>query len=142
MNHATQQMISTDAHSVTWFRNYKSNNCMKLHLAFASLLLLQTHFAAELGASPAATTSFPQNFPVTNADLVHGDRQLRQMLKDRPNMVKWVKPGDSIWRWTVRQFAGEGLGQRINWSNELRLTINGLETVLVSKIGKASTETK
>lgn len=38
------------------------------------------------------------------------------MLRDRPRMARFVKKGDVIWNWTVRQFAGEGLGNRITWN--------------------------
>jgi hypothetical protein len=57
-------------------------------------------------------------YTVTAQDLIHGEQQLRRMLNDRRDMVNYVRSGDSIWTWTVRQFAGEGLGTRVFWSKE------------------------
>ena len=47
-----------------------------------------------------------------------GESQLRQMLKDRPAMTSYIKEGDDLWRWTVRQFAGEGGGGEVRWDPE------------------------
>lgn len=52
---------------------------------------------------------------LTPEDLAFGEKQIVAMLRDRPAMAKFVKKGDSIWNWTVHQFAGEGLGTRIHW---------------------------
>jgi hypothetical protein len=48
-------------------------------------------------------------------DLAWGETQVAQLLKDRPAMVPYVRKGDTLWTWTVRQFAGEYLGSRIRW---------------------------
>ena len=47
--------------------------------------------------------------------LRHGEEQVRRMLKDRPAMAEHVNPGDKLWTWAVRKFAGEDLGSLINW---------------------------
>jgi tetratricopeptide (TPR) repeat protein len=47
--------------------------------------------------------------------LAHGEKQLRQMLKDRPAMATHVAPGDKLWAWAVRKLAGEDLGVPIDW---------------------------
>ena len=52
---------------------------------------------------------------LSKEDLVHGEHELRKMLHDRPEMWDFVREGDPVWRWTVRQFAGEGLDCRIFW---------------------------
>lgn len=51
-------------------------------------------------------------------DRRHGEEQIKAMLHDRPQMAKVVSPGDSIWTWTVRQFAGQGVGSRVFWSDD------------------------
>ena len=53
---------------------------------------------------------------LSQADLVYGEKQTTRMLKDRPRMANYVSKGDPVWTWTVRQFAGEGLGARILWN--------------------------
>lgn len=50
--------------------------------------------------------------------LRHGRVQLVQMLRDRPAMRQYVQPNDPLWTWCVRQFAGEGVGQTVDWHNE------------------------
>lgn len=47
--------------------------------------------------------------------LVHGEKQLRQMLKDRPQMATYLEPGDELWTWAVRKFAGEDIGKHTLW---------------------------
>lgn len=49
-------------------------------------------------------------------NLDHGTKQIREMIKDRPEMGLFVKEGDTIWNWTVRQFAGESTKCKIFWS--------------------------
>jgi hypothetical protein len=44
-----------------------------------------------------------------------GAEQVRQMLKDRPAMAPYIKEGDPLWDWTVRQFAGEGSHLEVKW---------------------------
>lgn len=47
--------------------------------------------------------------------LAWGKAQLQQMLKDRPAMAPYVKEGDDLWDWTVRQFAGQYLKEGVEW---------------------------
>jgi hypothetical protein len=51
-------------------------------------------------------------------DLKHGEKQVELMLNDRPRMKELVHTDDPVWTWTARQFAGEGTGTRIYWSND------------------------
>ena len=44
-----------------------------------------------------------------------GSQQVRQMLRDRPAMAPYVKEGDALWDWAVRQFAGEGSHLEVQW---------------------------
>lgn len=58
-----------------------------------------------------------EKYPVTEADLAFGEKQLEQLLMDRPQMAKHVKKGDPVWTWIIRQFAGEHTGVRYRWNN-------------------------
>lgn len=55
---------------------------------------------------------------LTEDDLEHGTRELEQMLKSRPAMRKHLQPGDAMWEWARRQFAGEYLPTRIVWLSD------------------------
>jgi tetratricopeptide (TPR) repeat protein len=55
----------------------------------------------------------------TADDLTHGRRQVEQLLKDRPEMARFVTPDDEIYQWAVRKFAGEDVPGRILWDREL-----------------------
>lgn len=48
-------------------------------------------------------------------DLQFGEEQLNKMLKDRPQMNAYISKNDPIWKWTVRQFGGEGSETRVYW---------------------------
>ena len=37
------------------------------------------------------------------------------MLSDRPAMARYVTRGNKLWTWAVRKFAGEDLGEMVNW---------------------------
>ncbi len=67
------------------------------------------HAAGYSDPGPAAATLRPE-------DLEHGRKQVRQMLSERPEMARHVTEDDPLFDWTVRQFAGENLGQVIWWS--------------------------
>lgn len=54
--------------------------------------------------------------PLSEQDFKYGERQLQMMLRDRPAMAKCVAPGDPIWIWCARQFAGEFTGSRYYWN--------------------------
>ncbi len=45
----------------------------------------------------------------------HGEEQLRTMIKDRPSLGRHLTPDDALWKWAVRQLAGEALGEPIDW---------------------------
>lgn len=50
--------------------------------------------------------------------LSFGQKQLEMLLTDRPEMKPFVKTGDSLWNWTVNQFAGEGSKNGIRWAGD------------------------
>ena len=65
---------------------------------------------------PAAHFETAKKHPLDEKDLEHGERQLRQMLKDRPAMGEIGEKADPLYRWAGRKFAGEDLGERILWN--------------------------
>ena len=48
--------------------------------------------------------------------LYHGERQLRQMLEDRKAMGEHDKIAEPLYRWAIRKFAGEDLGEEVFWN--------------------------
>src|SRR5262249_28338360 len=55
--------------------------------------------------------------PLSAAALRHGEEQVRAMLRDRPAMAKYVRPGDVLWQWAVRKFAGGDVGVLGYWNS-------------------------
>lgn len=84
-------------------------------LLFLTLVLLlwraiDEKFKAEALLAP--------RFSIKEKDLTHGKEQLQKMLMDRPEMVMFVAENDPVCSWTVRQFAGAGIGKRIYWNGD------------------------
>jgi tetratricopeptide (TPR) repeat protein len=52
---------------------------------------------------------------ITIEDIQHGERQVQQMLLDRPAMRGHGENVDVLYNWAVRKFAGEDLGQKVFW---------------------------
>jgi len=75
-----------------------------------SILPLLTSFILGSTLSLSAVYGYDQS------QLSAGHAQLCQMLSDRPAMRAFVQPGDKLWQWTIRQFAGEAAGVPIKWS--------------------------
>lgn len=67
---------------------------------------------------PRAQPLTPVRRALSAADLAHGKQQLENMLSRRPAMRQHVKPGDEIYAWAQRQFAGEWLQTRVYWLEE------------------------
>lgn len=57
-----------------------------------------------------------KSYPLTSGDIRHGQNQIEQMLRDRPQMKKYATKGDSVWSWTVHELAGASIGNRIFWN--------------------------
>ena len=53
--------------------------------------------------------------PLPTKDIHYGEKQLRQMLRDRPDMNKHITKNDPLWEWATKQFAGEYLSAPIEW---------------------------
>jgi uncharacterized protein len=68
-----------------------------------------------LEAPPAETTPDHPPYSLDKDQMAWGKAQFEKMLKDRPNMAKYVREGDGLWDWTVRQFAGEWEKGGIEW---------------------------
>ena len=49
--------------------------------------------------------------------LSHGDRQLAQLLDDRPSMKGILPADDTICRWVTRRFNTGACGQRVHWDH-------------------------
>lgn len=65
---------------------------------------------------------------LTQSEISHGDEQVRNMLRDRPEMSIYVDnsgvsrhivPDDEIWKWSASKFAGKDFGMPISWSSEV-----------------------
>ena len=53
-------------------------------------------------------------FKISKEDLEYGKNELRQVLRDRPQMCELVKEGDPIWLFAARGFAGELSSSRLD----------------------------
>ena len=62
----------------------------------------------------AAFEAWPKEKLSANA-LQFGERQVRQMLADRPVMVQYGDKAAALYQWAARKFAGEDLGNKIFW---------------------------
>lgn len=51
-------------------------------------------------------------------DIVFGETQLKQLLKDRPIMQSFINQQDKLWHSVVYKFAGIETGHRVRWNNE------------------------
>jgi tetratricopeptide (TPR) repeat protein len=62
----------------------------------------------------AAFEAWPKEKLSANA-LQFGERQVRQMLADRPVMAQYGDKAAALYQWAARKFAGEDLGNKIFW---------------------------
>lgn len=72
--------------------------------------------------SKSADTSFelPElHTNLTSADLTFGEQQVSSMVHDRPELARYVSKDSALWQFCVRAFAGEVIGERILWDNNL-----------------------
>ncbi len=53
--------------------------------------------------------------PLDAQDIYHGKHALSQITKDRPQMLQYLVPEDSLWQWVALQLAGQNIGSRIYW---------------------------
>lgn len=89
-------------------------------VAVAALVLGPLLFIVLKGRDDCCSGETPPP-PSTNTvlsanDLQFGREQVEQMLRDREEMATCVAPGDPVYQWAVRQFAGEATGHRTYWS--------------------------
>ena len=64
---------------------------------------------------PAARFVPVSKEPLTAAALNHGERQVHQMLKDRPAMAQFGENAGALYQWAVRKFSGDDLQQTVFW---------------------------
>lgn len=65
---------------------------------------------------PAARFEANQKTDLAPTDLDHGQRQVRQMLHDRPAMASLGEKASPLYQWAARKFAGEDLHENILWN--------------------------
>jgi tetratricopeptide (TPR) repeat protein/protein involved in polysaccharide export with SLBB domain len=53
--------------------------------------------------------------PIDARAMRHGQRQVAQMLKDRPALAEFGKAAEPLHKWATRKFAGEDLGEEVFW---------------------------
>jgi hypothetical protein len=56
---------------------------------------------------------------LTQEDIAFGELQVERMVKDRPEMGRYVTKTDPVWKFCARAFAGEAIGERIFWESSL-----------------------
>jgi hypothetical protein len=65
-----------------------------------------------------ASWPLPEPFKLTAEDLDYGEKQVEQMVHDRPALARAVNKQSPIWQWCVRHFAGASLGYRVSWNSD------------------------
>jgi hypothetical protein len=70
-----------------------------------------------LDAPPDREAAQKPPYSLDAFQLAWGKSQVKQMLKDRPEMASYVREGDDLWNWTVRQFAGEYIKGGVQWDS-------------------------
>jgi hypothetical protein len=103
-------------HGEDWGRPWKWDRGETKHFDFQVTfnnrkMVLLSDLLAKL--KPNKPTLKPNE--LTPEQMAWGENQLKRMLRDRPAMVPYVKKGDDLWNWMVRQFAGEYVGGGIWW---------------------------
>ncbi|MCW3098310.1 MAG: hypothetical protein JWL77_3928 [Chthonomonadaceae bacterium] len=72
----------------------------------------------------AGTLPIPKK-ALSAKELAYGEKQMEEMVRDRPEMGRCVHKGDPIWQFCARQFGGEASGVSIDWNNSLPDGANG-----------------
>jgi len=73
---------------------------------------------ARTTSAVAVTWPLPEPYKISQSDMDFGEKQVKQMVRDRPAMANGVDRKSALWTWCVRHFAGSSLGQRIYWHDE------------------------
>jgi len=60
--------------------------------------------------------AWDKSVSLTQDQLAWGEAQISRLLEDRPVMAPYVRKDDDLWKWTVRQFAGEGGDGLVVWN--------------------------
>ncbi len=115
---ATSNQKKTHFSVFSSFREYLLQRYISQIVFAVLLLILATNslcsFSSSLYAAPISHSVQQRLSP---ADLKHGERELFKMLTSLPAMRQMVKKDDLLWRWAVRQYAGEASAGRIVWTH-------------------------
>lgn len=94
----------------------KSSFRVLILISMPSFLALGWAYAEPASVSnPAGLEGQNPPYKLTEDQVSQGAAQLEKMLKDRPEMARYIRKGDGLWDWTVRQFAGESIQGGVQW---------------------------
>ena len=82
------------------------------------LFALNRGFQAGLVLAMAIVACIAANALAADDQQSFGERQLSQVLEDRPNMKEIVDADDFIHEWVIRQFEGDSPDRRVYWDNQ------------------------
>jgi hypothetical protein len=87
----------------------------RLAVSLVATLVLATGVPSAAASDElyAALPSASQD--LSKSDLKFGSKQMKRMLRDRPQMRALVETDDALWQWTAGQFAGKYSGRRYRW---------------------------
>ena len=91
---------------------------MKNSKPFTYLVAFLLSFGWSAPSLSSAEAEFEEvgGYPLSKEKLAFGEEQVRQMLKDRPAMAAYAHPGDRLWNWASRQFAGQFVEAGVSWN--------------------------
>ncbi len=67
-------------------------------------------------ADPAAAFGASNEAPLSTEAIEHGQRQVRQMLKDRPVMEQYGSEARELYEWATHMFARKDMRQKVFWN--------------------------
>jgi len=72
------------------------------------------------------------DFVLSKENILHGTKQLKKMIEDRPKMLALVEQDDIIWQWVVNKLAGEDVQSILYWqANSSRPLKSGKPNVVL-----------
>jgi len=89
---------------------------MKLPSKMAVILCLVLFSILPVHTQPAPISDIAGR--LSEDDRVFGEKQVEDMVFDRPRMAEFAKKGDPLWTWAVEQFAGASSGVRYKWNSD------------------------
>ncbi len=110
--HVKVVLTGPQKNAIAFFQDAWKPEIGKWYLKRSAFLSSQLFINGKLNRITAGSRSFD----ISPLARYQGEKQLSKMLRDRPNMQRFIKKGDFIWEWCVRQFAGESVGEPIEWN--------------------------